>query len=610
MKTFLISILIGTMNYAFSQEYNGTINWQKAYGGTSSEHLYNIKNTDDGGYIIAGYTYSEDVDITQNFGRCDYWIIKLDSEGNKMWQKSYGGSEWEMAYDISQTYDGGYILVGHSNSNDGHVSMNNGEDDFWIVRLDEFGEIIWQKSYGGSHSEWPFAVKQSSDGSFVIAGWSDSNDGDVSGNHGLRDYWILKLDPLGNLIWEKSLGGSGQDIARSIDVTFDGGYIIAGYTYSEDGDVTDQVGSSDYWIVKLDVDGNISWEKSLGSPGFDNAFSIEQTMDFGYIVAGCSNGVGGNVSGNKGSSDYWVVKLDVSGDIIWEKNLGGTGTDMAQSISQTNDGGYIVGGLSYSDDGDVSGNHGSSDYWIVKLNSNGSIEWELNVGGSELESARSVVQSPDGTFTLAGNTRSNDGDISENQGAYDYWVVNLCASFSSTDTISACDTYMAPDGQVYDQSGIYTSVIPNTSACDSTLIIDLTINHSNEYSQVETALDSFTWPVNGQTYTDSGIYMEVLTNQAGCDSTVVLNLSMEYTGLEENMSLNLKVYPNPTTNLITIQSESVLNNEFKIYDQQGREVMNGKLTGKNTEVSFDKLSRGTYTIQVDGNYKPAVIIKQ
>ena len=251
-----------------------------------------------------------------------------------------------MAYDISQTLDGGYILVGYSNSMDGQVSTNLGEDDFWIVRLDEFGEIIWQKSFGGSHSEWPFAVKQSLDGSFVIAGWSDSNDGDVSGNHGLKDYWIIKIDGSGNLLWEKSLGGSGEDIARSIDVTFDGGYIVAGTSHSEDGNVTGHVGSSDFWIVKLDTDGNISWEKSLGSPGDDRAFSIEQTMDLGYIIAGSSKTVGGNVSRNNGNWDYWVVKLDVSGDIIWEKNLGGTGGDIARSISQTNDGGYIVGGIS------------------------------------------------------------------------------------------------------------------------------------------------------------------------------------------------------------------------------------------------------------------------
>ena len=244
------------------------------------------------------------------------------------------------------------------------------------------------------------------------------------------------------------------------------------------------------------------------------------------------------------------------------------------------------------------------------MNSYGSIDWELNIGGTELESARSVVQSSDGTFIIAGETRSNDGDVLEDHGSYDYWIVNLCASFSGTDIITACDTYIAPDGQVYNESGIYTSVIPNTYSCDSTLIIDLTINHSSEYIQYETALDSFTWPVNGQTYTESGTYSEVLMNQAGCDSTIVLNLSMESTAIDENLSLNVKVYINPTFNVISIQSESVMNNKFKIYDQQGREVMNGKLTGKNTEVSLGKLTRGTYTIQVDGNNKPAVIIKQ
>jgi hypothetical protein len=231
----------------------------------------------------------------------------------------------------------------------------------------------WQKSLGGSDWDFATSIQQTTDGGFVVAGESFSIDGDVSGNHGFSDYWIVKLDSTGTIEWQKSLGGTDDDVANSIQQTTDGGFLVGGRSYSNDGDVSGNHGYYDYWIVKLDLTGTLEWQKSLGGADLDIATSIQQTTDGGFVVAGYSESNDGDVSGHHGSSsdaDYWIVKLDAAGTIEWQKSLGGTYEDVANSIQQTTDGGYVVAGSSESNDGDVSGHHGSTsypDYWIVKL---------------------------------------------------------------------------------------------------------------------------------------------------------------------------------------------------------------------------------------------------
>jgi hypothetical protein len=228
-------------------------------------------------------------------------------------------------------------------------------------------EIIWQKILGGSSDDYAFSIQQTPDGGYIVAGYTESNDGDVKGNHENGDFWIVKLDKDGNIEWQKTLGGSNWDWAFSVQQTPDGGYIVAGFTWSNDGDVSGNHGSLDAWIVKLDKDGNIEWQKTLGGSGNDWATSVQQTTDGGYIVAGGTYSTDGVIRGNHGSLDAWVVKLDGNGNMQWQKALGGSGSDSAWSVQQTTDGGYIVAGFTKSNDGDVTGNHGSADFWVVKL---------------------------------------------------------------------------------------------------------------------------------------------------------------------------------------------------------------------------------------------------
>ena len=289
------------------------------------------------------------------------------------WQVCLGGTDTDKGFSLQQTSDGGYVVAGYASSNDGDVSGNQGEEDFWIVKLNSDGGLVWQKSLGGSSDDRARSVQQTSDGGYVVVGFAISNDGDVSGNHGDRDYWIVKLDSDGDLVWQKCLGGSSDDRARSVQQTSDGGYIVAGSTYSNDGDVSGNHGERDYWIVKLDVDGNLIWQKCLGGTDNELALSVRQITDGGYIVGGSAVSTDGDVSGNHGDRDYWIVKLDADGNLVWQKALGGLESDVATSVRQTSDGGYVVGGSSSSNNGDVSGNNGDSDYWIVKLDTDGNL---------------------------------------------------------------------------------------------------------------------------------------------------------------------------------------------------------------------------------------------
>ena len=286
--------------------------------------------------------------------------------------------------------------------------------------------INWANCYGGSSNDVAMSIQQTTDGGYIVAGFTDSNDGDVTGNHGSYDYWVVKLNTAGTLEWQKCLGGSGYDEARSIQQTTDGGYIVAGFTDSNDGDVTGNHGGSDYWIVKLNTSGTLVWQKCLGGSSNESAWSIYQTTDGGYIVAGRSLSNDGNVTGNHGGLDYWVVKLNTAGTLQWQKCLGGSNDDEARSIQQTTDGGYIVAGFTDSNDGDVTGFQGIDDYWVVKLDTAGTLQWQKCLGGTSNDEAWSIKQTTDSAYIVTGRTTSNDGDVTGNHGSYDIWTVSLC----------------------------------------------------------------------------------------------------------------------------------------------------------------------------------------
>lgn len=409
------------------------IEWQKSLGGSDNDIPRSIQQTSDGGYIMAGDTSSTDGDIIKNQGYTDAWIIKLNSNGNTQWQKTLGGSKTDFAQSIRQTSDGGYIIAGTTHSKDGDVTANHGNGDIWLVKLDANGNMQWQKSLGGSKVDIGQDIRQTSDGGYIIAGSSQSSDGDLSLNHGGFDYWVIKTDSNGNIQWQKSLGGSGHDLSNSIQQTSDGGYIVAGNIEAAGGNITESFGKEDYWVIKLDSYGNTLWQKTIGGIGDDYASDIQQTSDGGYIVAGSStHATIGATPNYPGTNNYWIVKLSDIGDIQWHKLFGGSISEQAYSIQQASDGGYIIAGHSKSNNGQVTINHGKADYWVIKINGTGELQWQKSLGGLGEDVATCIQQTADKGFIISGYTESNDGDITGNHGQHDGWIVKLSPEQSKT----------------------------------------------------------------------------------------------------------------------------------------------------------------------------------
>ena len=415
-----------------------SIIWEKSFGGSASDSpVFSdcLIKTSDNGYIISGYSESFDGDITGNDGdeARDIWVVKTNSTGDIQWQKTFGGGGQQNSYSIIQTSDGGYVLAGSTNFDE--VTGDYGLTDFWVIKINSLGILQWQKSFGGSADEEAYNIKQTTDGGYIVVGYTASvGSGDVTTNNGGFDFWVVKLNSLGNLQWQKCLGGTGFDVANSVSLTSDGGYIVAGSTESNDNDVTGNHGDRDCWVVKLNSLGVIQWKKTYGGTLKDYAHSIIQTSDSGYVLAGGSRSNNGDVTGNHGSDDVWIVKINATGTIQWQKALGGTDRDNANSIKQTIDGGYLIGGTAKSTNGNVTGNHGNFDCWIVKISSTGALQWQKSLGGSNDDQAFCTLETSSGEYIMVGNTYSNNGNITENNGDSDFWLVKL--SSNSLDTAS------------------------------------------------------------------------------------------------------------------------------------------------------------------------------
>jgi hypothetical protein len=410
------------------------IQWQKSLGGSNNDVANSIQPTADGGYIVAGYSLSNDGDVSNNHGNEDFWVVKLNSTGSIAWQKSYGGSSIDIAYSIKQTTDGGYIVAGQTYSNDGDVTNNISTigGSFWVLKLSSAGSLQWQKCLAlNAVGSGATDIQQTADGGFVVAG----NGNFLMPTSSYGDVLVIKLTSTGSIEWSQPLGGGYHDNARSIKQTTDGGYIVAGATASTDGDFSanHNMGAAtyDYYITKINSTGRLEWQKIYGGKENDEAYAVQQTTDGGYIVTGYSESTDGNVTdhhGYAGYADYWLLKLTATGAIQWQKSLGGTGNDVGYSVQQTSDGGYIAAGYTKgATDGDVTYNHntGTTDYWIVKMDNAGSIKWQKSFGGGSFDDAHSIKQTIDGGFIVAGQSFSNDGDVSGNHGAYDFWVLKL-----------------------------------------------------------------------------------------------------------------------------------------------------------------------------------------
>jgi len=391
--------------------------WSTCYGGSGDDYGYRITESPDGGYTFVGTTGSNDGDVSGNHGMTDIWLAALDRNRMIEWGRSLGGSNSESGSAVAVVPDGGYIVTGMTDSDDGDVSGNNGGYDLWIARTDDGGNLLWQTCMGGPGDDSGTDLIMTADDGYLVTGWTTLND-QISGTERGRDAWIIKFDSENNIEWELMLGGQGDDVLRQIIPANDGGYIAAGGSDSDDG-------TSRVWVVKLSEAGHLIWEKLYGGAGEDGAYGIAPVYGTGYLVAGYT-GPAFVAGKDEGSMDASVIKITNNGTVEWEGSYGGSGFDRGHAILFDRINNLaVVAGETDSSDGDVNGNHGNSlDLWAFALDTDGNLLWQKCLGGSATDSGKSLLELNDG-YLFSGYTYSNDYDVSGNHGGSDLWTARI-----------------------------------------------------------------------------------------------------------------------------------------------------------------------------------------
>jgi len=356
--------------------------WNKTFGGVEYDACYSVQLTSDGGYIIAGGTYS------YGFGGSDVWLIKTDAYGNMQWNQTFGGPQNEACYVIQKTLDGGYVVSGKT-------KISEPENyDVLLIKTDADGNKVWNKTYGGASFDAGWWVQLTSDGGYIVTGVTESK------GAGDGDIWLIKTDSSGEMLWNKTFGGSGYEEAEAVLQTTDGGFIFVGFTESTSS------GDQDLLLIKTDEDGNKLWDKTYGGDNDDSGWSLKATNDNGYLIVGRTKSFGA------GNEDIWLIKTDSSGEMLWSKTFGGGMKDGGSRIQKTNDDGYIVVGYTESFGA------GFTDFWLIKIDRDGNKHWDTTIGGKSFDVGYAVQQTNDNGYIITGWTYSSETDA-------DVWLVKV-----------------------------------------------------------------------------------------------------------------------------------------------------------------------------------------
>jgi hypothetical protein len=484
------------------------VEWAKTYGGSNVEYPADIILTSDNKYVIAGSTNSKDFDVTQNRGGEDVWVVKLDEDGKILWQKTYGGTGNEGATAIKQTTDGGFMLLGVTRSKDGDFIATKGDLDIFLSKLDSLGNIIWTKIYGGSKKDYAGTFFETTTSEFVIGISTRSNDLDFPENEGENDIWVLKTTAKGDIIWKKHFGGSLSDFASEVIQVENNNYLLVGETSSTDKDMishTDSLlGKGDLWI-KLDTSGNLIWHKSYGFHpyGFFAAIVSVKTDSIGYIGVGSAENSGNYKVGHY-AYEMFVIRLDKEGKLLWRKLLGGSKLDYASDIEILADGSFaILGSTESSMTGDVSISYGLRDYWVVRLDSKGeNILWEIALGGSGFDECLS-----------SGLIVTKDNKL---------------------------------------------------------IVVGETESSNRTFSRINGPYD---WGV-----------------------VKLKNIGITTAIFDKTSTYKITIYPNPVSDILYIQANENLSLDYQLIDLQGKTVKNGAISSGDSTINLQGISKGMYII--------------
>lgn len=403
----------------------------KTFGGSKNDVFQSVVNTFDGGYAILGYTQSNDADvITKTDDSFDFLLVKYNADNSLAWSKTFGGSDDDRGADLIVTSDGGFALLGFSKSNNGDLTNNAGAQDFWFIKTDEKGTIMWQKTFGFTGADYGTALIQTNDNGYLITGVLDVTASGGQGNskttqkHAGGDVWVLKLDALGSVEWRKYYGGSFTDSPFGVEITADNSYLIITSSDSKDFNITDNKGDYDFWILKIAANGTLLWQKNFGGSEIDEPRGICKTRDGNFLIVGDTRSADKDVSFNNGAADLWVIKITSDGNLLWEKTIGGSSFDVGRAIFKSQESGYLIAGGSRSSNNGLK-NNGQSDAWLLKIDESGNVIWQKSFGGSEVDFLYDVVETSDLSIIAVGESGSKNGDILENKGFSDGLLIKL-----------------------------------------------------------------------------------------------------------------------------------------------------------------------------------------
>ncbi len=407
------------LNFQGENSETVTIQWQQTFGHNDFDEINQIIQTSDGGYIAVGAKM-----LNANW---NYWVLKFNQQDSLQWDMTYGGTYTDIAKAVVETENGEFLIIGYTNSYEGDITTTKGNYDIWLIKIDSTGKILWNKNYGGLYNDiisYKSLIK-TQDNNFLFMGTTNSKDTDVSTALGDRDIWVVKINPQGEIIWEKSLGGDSEDNAETIVADPISGFYLCAVTASNNGNIDYNYGYADVWVAKISNEGEIIWQKTVGGKRAENFATLIHCKDNGILIMASSNSRDGDVTNNFGEHDIFFVKLNNEGTVEWRKTFGGTLDESIGDVIQTADGGYLATLKTASDDYYIGTNNGKDDICFVKLSEAGEIQWTKIIGGTRDDFARSFFQKTDNSIITAGTTNSTDLDIQKHIGGFDFWLFNL-----------------------------------------------------------------------------------------------------------------------------------------------------------------------------------------
>ena len=432
MKYFVFTVIfISTFLFsgckkdeAGNEEKAPEIVWERTYGGSDVDALFSMKRTADDGYVLYGHTLSMDGDVTKRFASNDLWLVKVNAQGDIEWQKTFGGNQPDMALDnpsgMKVSVDGGYLISGYTGSNDGDFDTGCSIIDGFLMKVDNSGNLQWVYKACGNGDDYIMAVTEKSDSSVFLLGNTASTNGNVSVQNGNLTNFVARLSSSGTVQWIKYLGGTGDDMMRSIKLLSDGNLIITGESTSPNITGNTNDGNDNIYLAKISsADGSIIWEKCID---YGSGIIAKEDKDGNIVIVGLNH----EASDNHGATDFYVVKTDSNGNVLDKKSFGGGANDFAHDLFITPNNDYLITGEVRSNDQDVSGNNGQVDMWLYKLDSDLNLKWQKCLGSPLLDAGYSIDVNSNGKIAVAGYVQSDGGDVSNYHGGMlDYWLCVL-----------------------------------------------------------------------------------------------------------------------------------------------------------------------------------------